>query len=133
MSAIANIAINDGASTPVLHTFTPMSTNPAVYRNGNSADSASGLAYDEMLSISVRFDPKGLSKVDLSLITPHDLDGSASSLSNELTRSFDQGKVGFVFPASSTKQNRKNLRILIANALLNPQVEDAVDNLNPPY
>lgn len=133
MSAIANIAINDGASTPVLHTFVPMSTNPAVYRNGNSAGSSSGLAYDEMFGITVRFDPKGLSKVDLSLMIPHDLDGPTSSLSNELTRSFDQGKVGFVFPASSTAQDRKNLRILIANALLDPQVEDAVDNLNPPY
>lgn len=131
MSAIANIAIEDGASTPVLHTFVPMSTNPAVYRNGNSAGSAHGLAYDETFGITVRFDPRGLSKVDLSLMLPHE---PVAGLSNELARDFDQGKVGFVFPASTNAQGRKNARILLGNALLNdPQVADAVDNLNPPY
>lgn len=132
MSAIANIAIDDGASTPVTHTFGPMSTNPAVYRNGSSSGSANGLAYDETFSIAVRLDPKGLSKVDLALVLPHDLDGPGFS-TDPLTRSYDQVKVSFVFPPSSTTQNRMDARVLIANALLNSQVVDAVDNLNPPY
>lgn len=129
MSAIANIAISDGMPTPVVHTFTPMSTNPAVYRNGASESSSLGIAYDETISINVRPVPDGISKVDLQLQSPHD----TSTTVNDGSRVFDFFSGSFKFPPTSTPQQRKNMRLLAANLLLNSQAVDAIDNLAGPY
>lgn len=128
MAAIANIAILDGAGTPATHTFTPRSTNPANYRNGSSIGSGSGIAFDETIEIDVNVVPNGVSKVKCILKTPH-----LAIPATETPSYYETGKVEFLLPKSSTMQNRKDLRVMLANLLLNAQVVDAVDNLAYPY
>lgn len=129
MSAIANIAINDGASTPVTHTFTPNSTNPATYRNGNAASSSGGLVYDETIKIGVKVEPNGISKVAIQMRLPYD----TSALSAEKPVMFEQVNIEFLIPGTSNSARRKDLRVLASNLLLNSQVVDSVDNLSGPY
>lgn len=128
MSAIGNIAINDGASTPATHTFTPSTTNPATYRNGASEASVNGLVYDESLKMDIKVVPDGVSKGSIQLKIPHlDLVGVSTEMSYETVN------VEFLFSKRSSAARRKNARVLASNLLLNSQVVDAIDNLNPPY
>lgn len=128
MAAIANIAILDGAGSPATHTFTPRSTNPANYRNGSSVGSASGIVYDETIIVDVSVNPNGVSKVKLSLMTPQ-----LPVPANSIPAYYCTAKVEFLLPQNATTQNRKDIRVLMSNLLLNAQVVDAVDNLAYPY
>lgn len=125
MSSIANIAIQDGAASPATHTFTPATTNPATYRNGLSANSASGMAFDESIRVSVKPNPDGVSKVEITMVIPGQ-DGLGAKV-------YDQANVTIFCNKLSTTAARKNIRVLLSNLLLNSQIVDAVDNLNPPY
>lgn len=128
MAAIANIAITDGAASPATHTFTPRQTNPAVYRNGTSVGSASGVAFDETIQVDVSLNPSGVSKVKITLMTPH-----LAVPASEIPSYFETAKVEFLLPQWSTVQNREDIRVLLANLLQNAQIVDAVDNLAYPY
>lgn len=127
MSAIANIAIVDGATTPLTHTFTPQSTDPATYRNGASANSSAGLVYDETLKMGVKFEPNGISKVAIQMRLPYDTGNAANPVA------YEQANLEFLVPGTSPSARRKNLRVLVSNLLLNAQVVDAIDNLVGAY
>lgn len=126
MSAIANIAVQDGQATPVTHTFTPRSAMPASYRNGSSVSSALGLVYDETILVDVNLQPKGVSKVKITLATPH-LDSVAGA------QYYETAKVEFMIPPNSSAANRKDIRTLLKNLLADSQIVDAIDNLAAPY
>lgn len=128
MSAIANIAIQDGAASPVTHTFTPRSTNPAQYRNGASEGSSSGVQFDESITIDVSVNPQGMSKVKITLVTPH-----VANATTGIPAYYETAKVEFLLPQYSSVQNREDLRVLLADLLTDAQVVDAVDNLAYPY
>lgn len=128
MAAIANIAINDGASSPVTHTFTPRQTNPAVYRNGTSVGSTSGVAFDETIQVDVALNPNGVSKVKITLVTPH-----LAVAADGIPSYFETVKVEFLLPQYSSVQNREDIRTLLMNLLAHAQIVDAVDNLAYPY
>lgn len=125
MSQIGNIAINDGKSTPATHTFVPQSTDPAVYRNGASESSIYGIINDETIRVTAKVNPTGISKVDIQLKTPH-LDANGQHY-------YESANVTFLSQGTATPDQRKDSRVLLANLLLNSQIADAVDQLNPPY
>lgn len=127
MSAIANIAIADGASTPLTHTFVPQSTSPAEYRNGSSVSSSVGLVYDETIKVGVKVEPNGISKAAIQMRLPYETGNAANPVA------YEQVNMEFLIPGTSPSARRKNLRVLASNLLLNSQIVDAIDSLSGPY
>lgn len=126
MAAIASISINDGKSTPVAHVFVPTATFPAQYRNGNSSASSNGLAFDETIKVSGTVNANGISKVVVELKVPR------VATSDGVTP-FETARAEFLIEKTATMAARKDLRVMLANALMHAQVEDTIDNLAFPY
>lgn len=139
MAAIAPIAIVDGQGTPVTHTYNPVMTGDvAVYkRNGDSSVPVVGF---ESLSVSLK-DANGSSdavnRVKISLRIPvlETPSGGAASgyVAPPRVAYFMMCNVEYILPNRSTAAQRKDLRILTSNAMLNSQCATLVDSLERPY
>lgn len=132
MSAIANITINDGAATPVAHVFIPVQTTPsAIWR-----DSAAAKPYriSQFQLTAVRKEgagAKGLTRVRMALSLPTMGDGTSLPAS-EVDYSH-QVTIDFIMPNRGLEQERKNIRVLLANALVDAQVVSMIDALQSAY
>lgn len=132
MSAIGNITINDGAATPVSHVFTPVQSSPnPVWR-----DSVASKAYlaSQFGIVAVRKSnpsSKGLTRVKLSLALP--TMGTGVSLPASEVDYSHQVTVEFICPNRGIKQERKDMRVLLANLLADAQVIDMIDELRAAY
>lgn len=121
-----NITIEDGASTPADHVFSPTGID------GNNVASfterTDGVLIGEpRLSVFVRPVTKGQTtrKVVVSLSQPK----RSTSPTGELIVEYENlAKAELTASATSSTQDRKNLRVLLANALLNTAVGTAIDN-----
>lgn len=122
MPQAANIVINDGESTPVAHTFVPSKISDLVavlYGPGTT------LATRERLTITKReatATVAGKLNIKIELPVEQTVDGQVV-LGYQQMSSQD-----FVLAPKSTKQNRKNLRLLSANVLLNSIVASMIDD-----
>jgi len=135
MSAIAPIVINDGAATPVAHTFNPVTSVPPFYR-----ESQAGLALVGQGRITVTSSQEagnGMSKVRavlelpaLETVTAQNAQGYTAQPKVAYTHKVD---ATFFLPNRGTAQQRKDLRTLFSNLLSNAQIIDNIDNLAPPY
>lgn len=140
MANIGNIVINDGKPTPVAHTFAP---------NGNTGTEASYV--DRALGVSLGFPSintrltlpgkvagaSQLNKIRINLKVPR-LEEVAGSTSNGFAPAPRLAYLGsfegsFIFHERATAQERKDVRILIANLLAAPAIVDLIDNLAPAY
>lgn len=138
MSAIANIVINDGKSTPASHTYVPQQADPnAIYQTQNGSVPLAG---QETVAITVNRDKNragGINRVTctLSLPTMEEANGGTPSgyVAPPKVAFYDQVKIEFLLPSRGVAATRKDLRVLASNLLLNAQVIDAVENLNKPY
>lgn len=136
MSAIANIAIVDGQATPVTHTFIPFATNP----NPSWREAQSGLALvgQPWMVITVKQDTgNGLNKVRVVLDLPalETITGqNAAGYTAAPKVAYDNKVVmDFFLPSRGTAAQRKDLRVLSSNLLLNSQIVDIIENLVFPY
>lgn len=143
MAQASNIVINDGASVPVAHTFTPIgkddkgvfwweqtTPNPAnplgakrisyrqtrVMDNGNSLTSKSTAIY--MIHVPTL---ETLGTNDAGIIPPPTL------AYKEVAR------VQFDLPDRGLKQERKDTRVLLINLLAVSDVYKTIDDLQPIY
>lgn len=137
MAQIGNIVINDGATTPVAHTFIPVRVSGGTTAEYRENQSGLPLVGQGQMSISVRTLKSGVMQCHVQVATPA-LEQITGNNTNGYTASpkvayTPLGGVTFNFDPRSTTQQRKDVRTLIINALANAQVVDAVDNLNPPY
>lgn len=136
MPAIANIVINDGATVPVAHTFTPVQSGQnSIYR-----DTIAGLPVFGQASIRLltKLDSgTGLNKVKMVLDVPvmESVVGANGAGYTAAPRVAFSAKVNldFILPSRSSVQNRKDLRSLLINALSNAQLVDAIDAIAPPF
>lgn len=137
MAAIAPITLNDGKATPVAHLFNPKSTIPsALYKR----DGVAGLATVgwEQLKIDVKpASNTGVNKVTVELAIPV-MEIPAGGTSSGYTAPPGvahvlRGKIELFMHNRSTDADRKDLRVLLANALLNAQVIGAIEGLEQPY
>ena len=137
MSAIGNIAINDGQATPVLHTFVPYQTTPLPAWN----DTVTGLSTVLQSTIKVlaaKCDTKsGLFKVTLEIALP-----VGEVVTGQNAAGYTAApKVAFVakcvqtwfLPLRSTEQQRKDLRVLTNGLLSAGQVTALLEKLEIPY
>lgn len=136
MATIANLVVNDGASTPIAHTYSGVSTKPALWRE-ISASSLS-LAGQPTISLNVRegAGASGLSKVRLVVDLPAEaVIGSVAADGYRAAPKVDyttRVAVDFFLPNRSTVLQRRDVRARLINSLLNQQIIDAVDFLVPP-
>lgn len=122
MPQAANIVINDGASTPVAHTFVPSKVSDlttSFFGPGTT------LAGREKITIVRREATATVAgKVSIKLETPVErvVDGAT------VVDYVDAGFLEFVVNPKSVKQHRKDLRVLASNLLLNASVAACIDD-----
>lgn len=135
MAQVANIVIADGATTPVNHTFYPVSTDPARYREALSSLPLVGQGIVEI--VNKGGSDAALQRVRMKIALPaleqatgQNADGYTAAPKVAYTNTV---MVEFLLPARGTVQQRKDLRVMLSNLLKDAQVIDTVDNLNIPY
>lgn len=139
MSAIAPIAIVDGQGTPVTHTYNPIqAVDPATYsRNG---DTAVPIVGQESVLLSLKMgasasEAVNRAKMTLRIPVLETPDGGTSSgyVAPPKVAYYLQATVDLFLPNRCTSAQRKDLRILLSNLLLNSQVVSLVDTMERPY
>jgi len=132
MSAVANIAIADGASTPVTHTFSPIQTNPnAIFRDTDAAKAYLASQYRITAVSKLNSNVKGLSRVKFTVELP--TMGNGVSLPTSEVDYTTTIHVEMIAPNRGLKQERKDARTLVKNLLADAQVIDMVDELRAAY
>ena len=135
MAQIANIVIQDGAAAPADHTFVPVATSPkAIYRE---AITNLPLVGQGQAMIGTGVPGAALQRIKVTLALPAletatgaNADGYTAAPKIAYTNTV---QVEFLLPSRGTAQQRKDLRVMLSNLLLDAQVVDSVDNLNAPY
>lgn len=128
MPQLNAIVLADGKSTPVAHTFAPVTTDgqAAILRERIGVP----VGYPQ-LGVSVRPPAKAseVYKVRLTIAIPHTIsvDGKA------VVDYFDTMNCDFLFNERSTPQDRKDLRVFAINAMSNATIVSVVENLEPLY
>lgn len=131
MPANAAIAIQDGAATPVTHTFSPTKIDANGIATFEERVSGVPIGYPT-ITWSVRAPTKGSStyKVTGKLTQPKVID--VTDTSGKTVKSVDYvnlATIDLVVSNKSTKQERKDLRVLAANALNNALLVTSADDL----
>jgi len=129
MPAIAALTINDGATTPVAHTFSPVSTtgSKAIWADRSpSIPSGYRTISQEVL------DPAGARTV--YRVTWGFKNPTVASVSgSDTVVRFASAKLELNFHAESTLQERKDTLAYISNTLSNATMKTSVENLEPFY
>lgn len=134
MSQIAQIAIQDGKTTPVTHTFNPISSSPSAYYRESVASLA--LVGQGTLDLRMR-EESSVIRVNCVMSLP-----ALESASGANSAGYTAGpkvayshtvKVEFLLPKRGDAAQRKDLRVMLQNLLANTQVIDLVENLAVPY
>lgn len=140
MAAIANIVINDGAGTPVAHTFAPAK---AVADYALLEDRAAGvyIGYNKLTFSLTR--PTGATqvanrnlKLSIKIETPkmETLSSNDAGIIPPPTVSYRPVvELTATLPERCSLQDRKDLQAFIKNALANAFVTNAFENYELPY
>lgn len=132
MSAVATIAIQDGAATPVTHSFFPIQAGKlAIWRENLSS---LPLIAQGMISLQLVLDAKGgMNKVYKVLELPaQETQTGANSQGYTAAAKIaytHKAKTEYFLPSRGTSAQRKDLRVLNMDLDTDPQVIDAIDNL----
>ncbi|DAD51457.1 coat protein [ssRNA phage Gephyllon.4_12] len=134
MPAFGTVTISDGASTPVAHAFSPVKIDGDV---ATYADRASGTPSKYYLLTASNRDPSGsngqVNRVQFSLALPVVADGTDPSVKAGTILRTGRWSSEFLIPVSSTLQERKDLRALAKNLLLDSLTTATVENLEHVY
>lgn len=137
MSAVSNIVANDGATTPVAHTFNPARVAPELV---TYQDRSAGVVVGfNTLTIGTRYASGGNNgqKVTMKLVLPTlavSAPTTGTGIQPNPTAAYTcLASVEFVLPSACSTQNRKDLLALLKNVLAATVVQQAVENLDPPF
>lgn len=143
MPAIANVVINDGAATPVAHTFTPLGKDEkGVYWFEQITPAPAnplgakriGYKQDRVYDNQRRLTGESRVVATLSLPTLEVVGNSSTGITPPPTLSYiEKARVEFVLPERSTTQERKDTRVLLMNLLNQAMMVSAIDSLQPSY
>lgn len=131
MPSNTSITIKDGASTPVDHVFSPTRIDANNIATFQERVSGVPIGYPT-ITWSLRAPTKGSStyKVTGKLTQPKVID--VTDTSGKTVKTVDYANlatVDFVFSEKSTKQERKDLRTLMSNLLVNAVMAASADDL----
>lgn len=143
MPAIANIVINDGAGTPVAHTFTPLGkdakgvhwfeqTTPTP-ANGLGAKRI-GYKQDRVLDNQKRLTGESRIVYTIQVPTLEVLGNSSTGITPPPTLAYvEKCRIEFVLPERGTTQERIDTRAFARNLLGHAMAVSNVDTLQPSY
>jgi len=129
MSAIANIILADGQTTPVNKTFEVVTAQAGLDIPARWVEKTAGV-YAGYLNLTqlVRRTSNKSTKVQLKVTTPKlSADGLFSVIHTGIAT------VDITLPDTMSVQERKDLSRYIANALDNTIVRDAIENMSPAF
>lgn len=143
MGAATNIVINDGAITPVAHTFTPIGkdekgvlwfeqTTPAPI----NPLGAKRIGYRQSRVLDPKGQLTGRSKVVLTIYVPtlETLGNNSAGITPPPTVAYvEESRHELTLPERSVKQERKDTRVLAQSLLGNAQVILAIDDFQTIY
>jgi len=137
MPAIGNIVINDGAATPVAHTFAPVAVNGDL---ASYADRSGGISvgYPTITaSLAAPSKTSRLYKARIKVVMPvlETISNSTmSGIAPAPTKAYDiTADMTFLMPERSTLQDRKNILAFAKNLLANAVVTALVENNETVY
>jgi hypothetical protein len=131
MSAIANIAIADGVTTPVTHTFAPKGTMPAQWEDTVAAKAYKASQFRITQVTKASPSPKGLTRVRITLELP--TMGTGVSLPASEVDYTHTVVIEFIMPNRGLKSERTDVRTLAKNLLADAQMIDVLDELRAAY
>lgn len=128
MPTMKNITLLDGKTTPASHVFTPQRIDQQEVAQFRERVAGRLLGQPE-LSVQLREQKNGLNAVDLRLALPTVTtvtgdDGIPRSVVAYTNSVF----VNLKLPMQGSTQERKDLRVMLSNALLNADVAAVIDN-----
>jgi hypothetical protein len=131
MSAIANITIADGATTPVNHVFIPAGSNPSQWEDSDAAKVYKASQYRVTTTRKVSNSTKGLTRVKVVVELPTMGNGVSLPASEvDYTHTFI---IEAICPNRGLKQERKDMRVLSKNLLSDAQIVDVIDELRASF
>lgn len=130
MAKLAPIVINDGQTTPVAHTFTPNSESGVVTKFVELSANGS-LNSRNTMEIAVK--PIGLAgrktqELVATIHLPEVVTETVNGVARDKVIGVDHVEFKVVASGVSTKQARKNARVLLWNLLANPTIVSLVDD-----
>jgi hypothetical protein len=131
MPALINIAIADGAATPVTHTFTPAGIVGVVATWKERI--AVGIAKFFPYITGQLKEPTGGSqvyRVKFSIVQPKSVTGTDGVVKEDYRNS---ANIEYIFNERATEQERKDLRVLVGNSQLNATIISMIEKLEPAY
>lgn len=139
MPTASNVVINDGAATPVAHTFSPTQKDAKgvlwfeqTTPTPTSVVAAKRIGYKQVRGNMYARQAVENGKLVLSILVPtaESLGTSDSGFIPAPRVAYkEQVRIEFDLSERSTPQERKDTRVLAANLLLHSMVVSAVDNL----
>lgn len=129
MPAITNIVINDGESTPVAHTFAPVTTNGSIAKLASRTGSIPQNWEQMTVDVKQASSAEGAHQVRIGVGDPVEATVNGTVVQDHLS-SFE---IKFNLSQKSTLQERKNLLKLAYNALANATIVTVVENIEPIY
>lgn len=142
MPAVANIVINDGAASPVAHTYVPLGKDDkGVFWFEQVTPAPVNPLGADRIGISLKRTPNGRSqtgtaKAVIAIYEPvlEVLGNSATGITPPPTLSYElKSRQTFDLPERSTKQERKDTRVKHKNLLDNALVVAVIDDLQSLY
>lgn len=124
MASNATITVNDGASTPVAHSFDPVRIEGDVARYQNKV--AAAILGRETMNMRLSASPKVRSAA-IDLRVPYLVSEVINGVTVYKVQSFAQIKSQILIPLDWTPAQAKNVRVLGANLLLHATIGLMVD------
>lgn len=130
MPQIANIVVNDGATTPVAHTFKPTSRQAAEAILHEAVADGSLQARPELQLVSQPLGQGGRTTEvkKITLLIPDSVTETINGVPVTRVLGYDKLEIKHISYAGSNKQKRKNLRVLGANVMQNAIVQQWIDD-----
>lgn len=130
MPQAATITINDGATTPVAHALTPMGNlggdkNVFVFQEQGSTLEGNLRVEIEVRPVTAQAKTR---RERIKLVQPRVVTQTVNGVNTSVVLNEDLASVDYVVSKGSTVQERKNLRVLLANLLTNSVVAKVLDD-----
>lgn len=129
MPQLNPIVINDGATTPVAHTFSPSTRNGQVAKLHEAVVGGSLAARPELTLTGKSLGENGRTTElkDLVLLVPNTVVETINGVPVTKVLGYDKFVISHISSKFSTEQSRKNLRVMGLNLLNNAAIAAWID------